>query len=71
MRHGMPCEWHPVFTGCFSFSELIGGKEDWREYAGQIGSRRGESEHQQFRSRNDNEKYACADSEVNSWPDWN
>ena len=29
MRHGMPCEWHPVFTGCFSFSELIGGKEDW------------------------------------------
>ena len=25
----MPCEWHPVFTGCFSFSELIGGKEDW------------------------------------------
>ena len=51
MRHGMPCEWHPVFTGCFSFSELIGGKED--------------------RSRNDYEKYACADSEVNSWPDWN
>ena len=71
MRHGMPCEWHPVFTGCFSFSELIGGKEDWREYAGQICSRRGESEHQQFRSRNDYEKYACADSEVNSWPDWN
>ena len=34
-------------------------------------SRRGESEHQQFRSRNDYEKYACADSEVNSWPDWN
>ena len=65
----MPCEWHPVFTGCFSFSELIGGKEDWREYAGQICSRRGESEHQQFRSRNDYEKYACADSEVNSWPD--
>lgn len=29
------------------------------------------SEHQQFRSRNDYEKYACADSEVNSWPDWN
>ena len=28
----MPCEWHPVFTGCFSFSELIGGKEDWRGY---------------------------------------
>ena len=46
MRHGMPCEWHPVFTGCFSFSELIGGKEDWREYAGQIYSRRGEGKYQ-------------------------
>ena len=42
----MPCEWHPVFTGCFSFSELIGGKEDWREYAGQMYSRRGEGKYQ-------------------------
>ena len=42
----MPREWHPVFTGCFSFSELIGGKEDWREYAGQIYSRRGEGKYQ-------------------------
>ena len=22
-------------------------------------------------AENDYEKYACADSEVNSWPDWN
>ena len=23
----MPCEWHPVFTGCFSFSELIAARK--------------------------------------------
>ena len=63
----MPCEWHPVFTGCFSFSELIGGKEDWREYAGQICSRRGESEHQQFRSRNDYE--ILNQQEIKNYPD--
>ena len=49
----MPCVRHPVFAGCCFHvnaknidQNITGSKEDWREYAGQIYSRRGEGKYQ-------------------------